>query len=1361
MAKTQYLEYTINLTDKSLVEDMQALHPNGIAMAPETASLTYDAFMITTGNTWTPPPNITSPWFPTNSQYPRNVATFTRKIGGWFGIGFLFGTTVTYHWVGTFKYLGGADTLNGTVVEDVAIAKTKFMVGFESGEPLEMLNAGSGASNVMREASRHADGMGYYYASSSEYVVAVTQSGDAGTNKEWDRIYIKPMAEANVTSRMHRFKLSGGAGRGCSLNFTVDRRLVVHNISDAGLETPIGTSSAQYEIGRWYKIDLLLEAKAPGGNIRVYVDGVLIMTALGVGTGANGGINNNDTISNAYVGGGSAGSTTDTFQCYFDDWRGSEWPSTDSGGRYVGKDWLNGTRVVLVRPNGTATGNAWLGDYRAVAGDLEPVMVGSLAAGGNAMTSIVSGDALRLTVDRAQIERVPGSLGVSAFMVAYYGKQQTAGSGTVGWKFDGLIDLAAHANAAEGTANAVSRRWYRPSGAIDPIANLVPFELHKIKAANVNMAECYAFVLIAEHIGVFGDCDVKADDTDAVPDGLPAGIHGAHMSPYPTTPWAMSRLPVPSPVIIHTGTYTGNGTVQELQFRGPVTWLMIKRVPNSSTGGFWWTTLAGFHAEGEQSAQPSIQALVDPAFVPTGVEDSQEHRTIVRINGAHAQLNAAATAYEYVAFIDPGARYMLNGGFHALSTAFATLAIRFRGHSVFTPRWSFMHCELHSTVSATYERGTKGPGHAAPNASIMNIAETAAGWTHDAGGMTADDLLMDTAVGQNKPWSAWRSDDQSSDPNKLGVVAIGTYTGDGAASRTINFATTGTKRPVYAIVQPLNATPAHHRDPSNLTNTSNAMGTGTSTTTGITAGGVDSFTVGVTLNANGIVYNYFVLIGSATAGNGGWSIDGEFAVVEPDSPSDGDFDDTDPDDPDAEVPDPDPDPGPDDADDCLDGAVCVAATTKIVNLALLEIGVLKVLTNYCTQDTREAVVARQVYEQCVRHTLITYPWPFATKYATLALIATQPSHEDWTYAYRMPIDCIFPRRFVVTRGTAVDPSPPPMGLSSDDSGGILFGNEPNAILEYTARPGCVGFNGDDLFREALKWRLAAALAPPLTRIAGEAERCLKMFEVIVQKAESIVKQGVPGLRGAASTLDTTAAARAANVQVVNMALVKIGSRTIANLTTEQTREAVAANLVFEDTLRQVLRDFPWAFATRYVDPATLVDGAEGDPTTPDWTFSHRLPTDFVFLRRLVLEGTGRSFDPDPFPYRIGSDDVGGLLYSNVEEPILEYTARLQNVLIYADPLFREALSWKLAATLAPSLASVELHRPEQHGRGPETPQDPTRRIAQRYNDQSRRISIAQWANVMYERTLMDAKVADRNESQPEPHADADWIRGRE
>lgn len=1362
----RWLEFQINLTDKSTVTALQAAHPAGVKISPNEAAHTYAVGGVDLGIQMTTDPvvnpGIRSAFFITGGNFPRDVQQFNRKSGGWFGIPLLFGDTIRYHWYGRFVYAGGSGTVDGEPVEDVAIAKRKFIIGFESGEAPEMQNAGSGSANVMREASRHTDGMGFYYAGSSEYITSPTQSGDAAAGTQWDRFYFRPMHEANVTSRMWRVKLAGGASRGASLNFTVDRRLVVHNIGDGGTETPIGTTSDQFEIGTWYRADILTECKAPGGNLRLYINGELVMTALGVGTGSNGGINNNDTIQNVYMGGGALGGTTDTFQCYFDDWIGAAWPTEDSDGEYVGKDWLNGSRVVMAHPSGTATGNNFLGDYRGVRGEYASTNVG--ASGGNVMTSIVSGDALRLTVRDEAITAVPGSIGVVAFMVAYFGKQATAGVGTLGWKFDGLIDLAAQANVTETTTNNWSRRWHRPSGQINPIANLAPFELHKVKAANINQADCYAFVLIAEHIGNFGDCDVKEDDTEGAPSGLPESIHGVHMAPYPTTPWARQQVAPTSPVIIHTGTYTGNGTIQELQFRAPVTWLMIRRATTTlATGGFWWTSLAGFHAEGEQALQPAVHALIDPAFVPAGTDDTQEQRTLVRINGAHPQVNAAAVAYQYVAFEDPGCRYMINGIFHALSTAFATREIDFKGHSTFTPRWSFMHCELHSNTSATYERGTKGPGHAANAASIMNIAENATGWTHDIGGMTADDLLMDTSVAQTKAWSAWRSDDQSSDPNKLGVVAIGSYIGDGAASRTINFATTGTKRPVYAIVQPLNATPAHHRDPSHTTNTSNAMGTGSSTATGITAGGVDSFTVGTTLNANGIVYNYFVLIGSATAGNGGWSVDGEFAVVEPDAPSDGDYDDPDDlTDPDPVPEDPDPDPGEDDEDDCDAGEVCVAATTRIVNQALLEIGSTKILTNYCTQDTIEAQTARILYEPSVRAVLHAFPWPFATKYAALALATTQPTDSDWEYSYRQPTDCIFERRISVEREGALNPTPPPFELSSDTVGGLIFTNEPNAVLEYTKRPSCVAFTGDALFREALVWHLASKMAPPVTRMADKAKFCREEFEKCIDRANAIIRPGDPGLRVTPTwqAVDNGAGAMAANVAVANVGLLRIGANTIANLLDDQSREAVAVNLIFEHELRATLRDYPWKFAKRYNDALVTVGGTSTVPVNADWQYSYRLPTDYIAVRRLPTTGTGRSFERNPKTFEVGTDDVGDLLFTGELDPNLEYTARIANTVLRADDLFRDALAWRLAASLAPSLAQVDPERQEQIGRGPEHPPDNTQRVSHKPNKAAMRQQAAVAAFRMYLRAIEKARVADANESDPEPDGDAEWIEGR-
>lgn len=1371
MAKTQYLEYTIHLISKAEAAAKQLQFPDGVRKAPAVAAVDYTAPIQIVSAPFVAP-CTRSPFFTfpvllpsTLTNYPRHLATFTRKSGGWFGLSFLFGTTTTFIWVGKFAYAPDPTAVvDGEPTEIVAIAKRKFMAGWESlnhsAGNADNTSVGGSSSGGMVEASRHLDGMGWYASEGNGNSAVFSQFGATASNKTWERLYFKLVTAPQAANERIWYGTGGGLS-GVSLNMTPDRRIAVHNVDAGGNEVVLASSSTQFELGRWYRMDWLVEFKNPGGNIRVWFNRAIeinVIAPAGVGLS----LTMNHTQS--HIGAGGIHVAADQFQCYYDDWVGAEWPTEDSQGRFVGLDWLNGSRVIAVPVTGFGTGNNWLGDYRYANHFRVPATI----PGSTGLTSSVSGDALRLVADTRALANTPGSLGAVQFMVAVYGVQTVAGQGTLGWKYDGVIDLASQVTnvggAAEGGGgNAWFRRWFQPSGLTEPIANLDPFELHKVKASNANAATILAAVILVELIGAFGDEDV-AEDEDDVPTAIPAR-RGIHNSPYPDTPWARSTIPPISPVITHTGTYVGNDTVTQLTFRAPVGWLWIRPVLGAGEiGSLWFSSMVQGHIRGGQGASMAlpVQAMIDPTFVPVDAEDEQEQRTVIQVSGNDQSTNQNTVVYQYVAFMDPGSRYHLNGAYSNRNNAFPapTGKVTPLAHPTFLPEYGFVQQESTGSGGSTFSRHAKGPGHAADAASKMDSAETAAALTFAAGQITTRALVQGTTNEITWAYSLWRDDDLSSDPNKHNVVRVFSYTGDGSATRSVSFGTSG-KRPVFAIITPHNAT-SYYRDPSHLTNNSNAMNGAAISTTAITGGGIDTIIVGSALNANGVIYEVFVLIGSATGGNGGWSIDGEFSVVEPDSPEDGDYtdgDDSDEDE-DPDPVDPDPDPGPDDGDDCNDGVVCVAATTRIVNLALLEIGSVQVLTNYCTQQTKEARIAQEVYEQCVRHTLITYPWPFATKYAVLALTAAQPSNQDWVYAYRMPVDCIFPRRIVVNRGTAVDPSPPPMGLSSDGSGGIILSNEQNATLEYTARPGCVGFNGDDLFREALKWRLAAALAPPLTRIPGEADRCLKMFEIIVQKAESVVKQGVPGLRPSASALDTTQAALDANIQVVNMALVKIGSRTIRNLSSEQSREAVASALVFEDTLRSVLRDHPWAFATRYVDPLTLVDGAEGDPATPDWTYSHRLPTDLVYLRRVVLEGTGRSFDPEPFPFRLASDTTGGLLYSNQAEPIIEYTARLQNILTYGDALFREALSWKLAATLAPSLASVELHRPEQHGRGPETPQDPTRRTAQRFTDQSRRINISQWANAMYQRALLAAAAADRNEAQPEPDGLPDWLRAR-
>jgi hypothetical protein len=513
------------------------------------------------------------------------------------------------------------------------------------------------------------------------------------------------------------------------------------------------------------------------------------------------------------------------------------------------------------------------------------------------------------------------------------------------------------------------------------------------------------------------------------------------------------------------------------------------------------------------------------------------------------------------------------------------------------------------------------------------------------------------------------------------------------------------------------------------------------------------------------------------------SVDGEFAPVEPNTPTGSQWG-GDPAEPPTDInpggedigsdPAGAPGGGGDDMDtDLL--APCLPFTTRQVNIALSRIGVSKQIALLATEIGQEAIVARLHYAEALKATLRDFPWPFATRYADLVLLAgsvATPVNRDWTYAYRQPSDCVFERRLVVTRDGAVNSTPPPFQLSYDNALQInrILTNEPSARLEYTARPECSAGRGDPLFRDAFQWKLASMFAAPLSRMPDVVKHANDQYEAAIQKAIQVLRPGNPGPRRALDNQDVATGCGAANVAVVNLALVRIGAQTIANLDTEQSREGEAARVIFETELRATLRDFPWPFATKYETALVLVAGTTAVPANQDWTYAYRYPADAVFVRRIATPSAqsssyigpraqpvqGRGFDPNPAQYRVGNDLVGNLLYTNELTPTIEYTARIPCAVSRGDDLFRDALAWRLAASLAPSLAQVDPAAIEQAGRGPQD--RPRERKA---TEAQLRARAAESAWRMYYGVLAKAKSTAANESQKPPDGDAPWITGRD
>ena len=259
-------------------------------------------------------------------------------------------------------------------------------------------------------------------------------------------------------------------------------------------------------------------------------------------------------------------------------------------------------------------------------------------------------------------------------------------------------------------------------------------------------------------------------------------------------------------------------------------------------------------------------------------------------------------------------------------------------------------------------------------------------------------------------------------------------------------------------------------------------------------------------------------MGSATAGNGGWSIDGTYAPVAADSPTGTPYlvepvvleESTTPDDDDVVA-----DPG----DLVTDiAASCLSASTRLVNLALSRCGVAGKVVDLATDLSAEADAARTVYKTELDATLRDFPWPFATRYATLTLVAGTEDdavNGDWQYSYRAPTGSLLVRRIVdPTVGRRWSATPIPFRMGQDATGDLIYCDEPGEVLEadadvdveYTWRPDCPASVADPIFRSAAAWRLAAALAVPLGRDIKLADRAQRNYLLELEKAKLVHAQ---------------------------------------------------------------------------------------------------------------------------------------------------------------------------------------------------------------------------------------------------------------
>lgn len=1132
----QFLEYTIWLTDPVALAAAQATtrtvggEPGRIVMAPDDAIVRYHAPYLS--SPLPPPPSfpdpgapfvapcVTSNWFLQRFGYPRNVSHFVHSTGWW-----IFGYDVDYYWTATFK---AAPAINpngtGTVLAPdapTALTKRRWIDGAE----LPILGeGGSGGPPVSRAASRHLGGMGYSFRdTSADRVHTPIENGAVGTAKMWERFYVRFRQWPTATSRLWRARNSGSPAAGAALDVLPNGALILLTIDNVGAAGILATT-APLTLNAWTRIDLLYEhasSLTDRWSLRLFVNGVWVLTQM------VGGLSYGGTHGNSAIGGGPA-----TGMCMdIDDWIGAEWPSDGSflnpstvgplnpqrWMNHPGHDWNAGSRVELVSPTAFAASHnvAWSSDW-AIARQRP---VGSSPNQGS--TTTIAGARFAVETDADLVATVP-QLGIAALRVALYGGPTAAGaSGTLGTN---ATSPAVPLTALPG-GEVFNWKGLLGSAAplVDPVASLEGLELYYEKGADAVLGGIEGLFGVVELLGTWGPEDAPpplqeweggtTPPTAAVID-YPHLIDAGHNAPYPRTVWAQPGVAPPSPVYISAGTYVGNDLVTTLTFQAPVHFILVRALTGGNGLVTWFAAGNGPHVGTVMKSETDTitVAEIDPAAPTDGLQ------TIVKIPGTNIDSNAAGVTYQYLAFGDPGARFLLTGQLRNWTGGDFVNAL---ANETFTPEAGFFQAEQIAIANngALY----KGLGHGAAGISWLHAAaEIASGLSWSNGTVTSKAALHAALVAGSPAqvaFALFRRSDGNHNPDEGRVLQLATYVGDGSASRTINLAPLTGRRPLFGLVVPHDAGGSVMRDPSHIgTGSTWIAGAAPNAGSGITAGGLDSLSVGSSMNTLGVAYEVFVFPGDSAAGSGGWSVNGDFFPVAPDSPTDGPWDPPPlhpeiPDTPGAPVIVVPPVGGGAPSTDF--GTGCVAASTAVINIALAHLGVSKQIVNVLTDATQEATAARLHFTEDVAATLRDYPWPFATRYARLVWVAgtsAVPVNGDWQYSYVAPPACLFARRIVNPSGSrrGWDTTPIAFRVGGDDTlGTLIYTNiaptEVNGLapeLEYTTRPLCAVLAGDAIFRAALAWRHAHSLAPTLSRDDKKVEFCWQMYRGLLMTAET-------------------------------------------------------------------------------------------------------------------------------------------------------------------------------------------------------------------------------------------------------------------
>lgn len=805
------------------------------------------------------------------------------------------GPDITYIWVGVFLNGGGGPTVPPTLDP---MRPRRFIQGFEmprggEGSFNQFPGGGSGTAECWsRDASRTPDGIGLAYrqSNSTSVIQNLDQFVDPPVNdvNSWERFYMRIRA---LPSGDLKFWSADGSSANSAIKLGINStgNLLIYTENNLASEFLRATSAGALSLNTWYRVDLYAIFKprrtvgaappcevagATNGNqgfLYVYINKTLFVSGNGTCHDAFG----TTTVRHDRSLLGPDPSTLG-LEIDFDDWAnmdpGSCTVATPEGGSLWQNtlDWLYGFHVQLIRPTGPGPGHAasWTNTYRTLLQN--PAWQAQLTGLSNMSSGIASARLEMLSeMDGEEIGILNGvrQLGCLALVSGYVNDPSDAGTnGRIGFSIGGVDNLRTIAEEstqegyASNLADIVSGQTDMPALSASEPMNLV--HVHATDITTDNIAE---FQAMAAFAGSWGPED---DDSDDAPGALaPLGIHN---SPYTSSLLGRTGVLMPAQVAVATGTYVGNGSGQDVVIDiNFVHWLYIRNTTTNEIT-YWWSSMMGPHLGVSQHLiLPNNMVRLVPQ--PDGT-------CFLQLAGNHVGGNASGVTYQYVAFSDPMSKILLCGAWKHNSSGATNLL--FDQNFAAEAGWFAME-NMENTLSGS-GIWFKGPGHAQDGGSLLNASAQSSSVARfppaaTTGTIVSGGFLHGVAQGQCA-FAAFRQSDGSGGTNP---VFIGQYTGNGAGNRTIAV-DLGGRRPIFALVTPLNAA-SWVRDPTHASNQSTRADGGTTSTTAIRGGGVDQLLVGSTLNANLIVYNVFIIPSPSTGfpGNDGWDANEAGGLTEP------------------------------------------------------------------------------------------------------------------------------------------------------------------------------------------------------------------------------------------------------------------------------------------------------------------------------------------------------------------------------------------------------------------------------------------------------------------------------------------------